>query len=379
VTVSTQALITPKAQLKTALFFLAAAVFGVEFALVLLVQGGSDLRMHLSYAAQIQSVADISSPHFLFQLLVKSLVAVGMADQAAAVVILAVCYGGMALLIANEIEHRGGELTIAVGLLFVPLLLIASHIFLFTLPRANLYAGYFAPVSYHNPTQQLNKLFAVWIWFRFCRQVADASRVSWRHVAVTGVLCVLSAVAKPSFLVAFVPVAAWAGAVSVLKRQWTSALQIAVGIGLPCAAVLLVQAWMTYGTGGAAVIFAPFAVFALSETLYKLPLSLAFPLVVGAMALRARRLDLTLTYAWLYTAVALFVTLFLAESPNTNHGNFAWTGQTGVFLAYVESALYVLRRSSSAPAERAAWSVFALHVLSGVIWYFAVSFGDVMR
>jgi hypothetical protein len=376
---STQTLFTPQAQLKTALFFLAAGLFGVVFALVLLVQPGGDMSMHLSYAAQMRSLADISSPHFLFQLLVKSLVAVGMADQAAAVVILAACYGGMALLIANEIEHRGGTLTIAVALLFVPLLLIASHIFLFTLPRANLYAGYFVPVSYHNPTQQLNKLFAVWIWFRFFRQFADASRPSWRQAGVTGALCVLSAVAKPSFLVAFLPVAAWAGAVTLLKRQWNVALQIAVGIGLPSAAVLLAQAWMTYGSSGAGVIFSPFAVFALSETIYKLPLSLAFPLVVGAMALRAGWLDLRLRYAWLYTAVALFVTLFLAESQNTNHGNFAWTGQTGVFLAYVESALYLVRRSSSAPADRAAWSVFALHVLSGVIWYFAVSFGDVMR
>jgi hypothetical protein len=261
----------------------------------------------------------------------------------------------------------------------VPLLLIASHIFLFTLPHANLYAGYFAPVSYHNPTQQLNKLFAVWIWFRFCRQVADASRVSWRYVAVTGVLCVLSAVAKPSFLVAFVPVAAWAGAVNLLKRQWTNALQIAVGIGLPCAAVLLTQAWMTYGSGGAAIVFLPFAVFTASETIYKLPLSLAFPLVVGVMALRAGGVDFRLTYTWLYTAVALFVALFLAESQHTSNGNFAWTGQTGVFLVYVESALYLLGRRSSASADRAAWSIYALHVLSGVIWYLAVGFVDVMR
>jgi hypothetical protein len=379
VTFSTQTLITPQAQLKTALFFLAAGLFGVVFALFLLVQPGGDLSMHLSYAAELRSAADIKSPHFLFEVLVRVLGAAGMADRAAAVVILAACYGGMALLIANEIEHRCGKLTIGVALLFVPLLLIASHIFLFTLPRANLYAGYFVPVSYHNPTQQLNKLFAVWIWFRFCRQLADASRTSWRQVAVTGVLCVLSAVAKPSFLVAFVPVAAWAGAVSLLERQWNRALQIAVGIGLPCAAVLLAQAWMTYGSGGAGVVVLPFAVFSASETIYKLPLSLAFPLVVGAVALRAGRVDVRLRYAWLYTAVALFVTLVLAESQHTDHGNFAWTGQTGVFLAYVESALYLLGRSASAPAERASWSVFALHVLSGVIWYFAVGFVDVMR
>jgi hypothetical protein len=379
VTFSPQTFITPQAQLKTALFFLAAGLFGVAFALIMLVQPGGDMSMHLSYAAQMQSLADITSPHFLFQLLVKALVAAGMNDRGAAVVILAACYGGMAVLIANEIEHRSGALTIGGALLFVPLLLIASHIFLFTLPRANLYAGYFVPISYHNPTQQLNKLFAVWIWFRFLRLLTDTYRPSWRQAGVMGVLCVLSAVAKPSFLVAFIPVAALAGAVSLLKRQWNSALQIAVGIGLPSVAVLLAQALTTYGSDGAGVIFLPFAVFDPLVTIYKLPLSLAFPLVVGAIALRTGRLDLRLTYAWLYTAVALFVTLFLAESQSTNHGNFAWTGQTGVFLAYVESALYLLGRSSTARAERAAWSIFALHVLSGVIWYFAVSFVDVMR
>ena len=49
-------------------------------------------------------------------------------------------------------------------------------------------------------------------------------------------------------------------------------------------------------------------------------------------------------------------------------GNFAWTGQTAVFLVYVESMLFLLTQSRRA-WTRVAWIVFGLHVACGLAWY----------
>jgi hypothetical protein len=55
-------------------------------------------------------------------------------------------------------------------------------------------------------------------------------------------------------------------------------------------------------------------------------------------------------------------------------GNFAWTGQTAVFLAYVESALFLVSRRWPTPWRRAGWLVYAVHVVCGLIWCGAVFF-----
>jgi len=363
---------------QTALFCLVTAIFMIAFVAFLQVQPRSDLNTHLGYANSIQSLSDIKSPHFLFEVLVKILIATGLTPVMACGLLLGACYGGMAVLIAQEIERRGTTLTPVRIFVVVPALLLASHIFLLTFARQNLYYGYFAPIVYHNPTQQLGKLFAVWIWFRFCRQfVEQAAPATWTSVSVTGALCLLSALAKPSFLIAFLPVAGCVALVDLRRGRWRRTLQFATAIALPVTAVLLWQARMAYGASlTSEVIFAPFAVFDPWQTVYKLPASLAFPLVIVVMAWRAHTWHPRLGWTGLFLAIALFQTLFLAEAGNVGAGNFAWTGQTAVFLAYVESALFLLCRTWPAGWRYTGWSVFAVHVACGVIWYAAGFFPE---
>ena len=117
------------------------------------------------------------------------------------------------------------------------------------------------------------------------------------------------------------------------------------------------------------VALKPFVLFNAGETLYKLPASLAFPLVVAVAAWWTRTSDVWLRFVWTLTGIALFVTLFVVESgQRMMHGNFAWTGQTAVFLVYVESLLFALTQLDR-PWTRAAWILFGLHVLCGIYWY----------
>jgi hypothetical protein len=148
--------------------------------------------------------------------------------------------------------------------------------------------------------------------------------------------------------------------------HWLTAMAV-----LPTIAVLLWQAGRTYDTStDASVIYAPFAVFSLQSTLTKLPLSLAFPFVVAAAASWSGAWNVPLGFTWLFLIVGMAVTLLLGESGDRlTHGNFAWTGQTAVFLAYVESMLFVVTTRIDARWRRVAWAVFGVHVACGILWY----------
>jgi hypothetical protein len=353
-----------------ALFGIATLVFTYGFASFLRIQSKADLDIHIDYARQLDSLANLTSPHFLFQVLLKGLNAVGLSYETAAVWVLGVCYGGMAVLIGREMRRRGVTLGPIWTVTLVMCVLLASHIFLLTASRPNLYYGYFVPIAYHNPTQQLNKLFALWIWFVYRSNFLFAPAAPLSSIPVLGGLCVASALAKPSFLIAFVPTAALYTARDVVTGRWRHALVCALAIGVPSALVLAWQARFTYGIAAPVqVAFAPFVVFDAFETLYKLPASLAFPLIVAAGAWLNRAWDGNLTFVWILTALSLFATLGLVETgERMMQGNFAWTGQTAVFLIYVESMLRLLTRPPR-PWVYMAWAVFAVHVACGVVWY----------
>jgi hypothetical protein len=353
-----------------ALFSIATLVFVYGFASFLRVQPVADLDIHIDYARQLRSLDNLTSPHFLFQLLLNGVHALGLSYETATAWLLGICYGGMAVLIGREIATRGVVLSRFWTITLVMCVLIASHIFLLTVSRRNLYLGYFVPIAYHNPTQQLNKLFALWVYFVYRAQFLSVPAASLRSMPGLGGLCVLSALAKPSFLIAFVPTAALYAARDLVTRRWRQALLSAAAIGVPSALILAWQARVTYGVGTPVqVALAPFVVFDAAETLYKLPASLAFPLVVAVGALVTRVWNVSLSFVWVFTALALFATLGLVETgERMMQGNFAWTGQTAVFLIYVESMLLLLTQSRRVWVA-AAWAVFAVHVFCGVLWY----------
>ena len=353
-----------------ALFVLPTLVFTYGFASFLRIQTVADLDIHIAYAQQLRSLADLTSPHFLFQVLLNGIHALGLSYETAAAWLLGSCYGGMAVLIGHDIERRGVVLSPLRTVMLVTALLLASHIFLLTIFRRNLYAGYFVPIAYHNPTQQLNKLFALWIYFVYRSQFLSAQPARLSSIPVLAGLCVSSALSKPSFLIAFVPTAAMYAARDLITRRWRQVLVCIAGIGVPSALILAWQARMAYGVGTPVqVAFAPFVVFDASQTLYKLPASLAFPLVVAAAAWWTRTSDAGLRFIWILTALALFATLGLVETgERMMQGNFAWTGQTAVFLVYVESMLFLLTQPRQAWV-RSAWVVFGVHVVCGLAWY----------
>ena len=364
---------------QAASFLLTTLVFGAVFHQFITLQIGHriyDFGTHLEYAASIRSVSDIRSPHFLFQVLVIAInKALGLGWTGSTVLLLSTSYGGMAVLLLGEVRRRVPLAPAFHVQAIVIALLIASHVFLLTMYRHNLYWGYFVPVMYTNPTQQLNKLFALWIFLRYSARVLESEQPGLKEAPSLAALCVLSALAKPSFVIAFLPAAGLYGIRDFLTSRWRRLAVFVAGVAIPTVAVLLWQARAAYGGAGMSVQFAPFAVFNAAETIYKLPLSLAFPIAVLFVAFRTKAQRHRLYFSWLFTTLALFYTLGLAETgPTQAAGNFAWTGQTAVFLAYVESALFLLTVPPGTQGRRIAWGVFAVHVACGAFWYASVFF-----
>ena len=362
------------------------AAFAYGFDVFFRVQDPSDLTGHMDLAKQIQTsdlatffrlIRAVTLPHFLYELSLNAVHALGFSYPIAADLILGLCYGGMALLIVREIERRGVPFPSAGAIALVPCVLIASHIFLPTILRPNLYYGYFVPIAYHNPTQQLNKLFALWIYFLYCASFLETDRVVPARAAAAGLLTIPSALAKPSFLIAFLPSAGLFAVADAVRRRWDRVILFAITIAVPAALVLLWQTRIAFVGPGAqsSIVFAPFVVFNFRETLYKLPLSLAFPLVVWVAAWRNGVRNARLIFLWLFLAIALAETLLLGEGGwRLMPGNFAWTGQTAVFLSYVDAALLLLSRRELTRWRTPGWAVFAVHVACGIAWYGAMFF-----
>jgi hypothetical protein len=339
----------------------------------------SDFSEHIGYAQNIRKMENITAPHFLFQVLLNATHDVfGFSYEASTVVVLGLCYGAMAILIVHEIGRRAPEIGPIFRFAATLGVLVASHVFLQSIFTPNFYYGYIVPISYHNPTQQLSKMLAVAILFVYGRWVLDKIATGiLTPVLLLGAGCILSAIAKPTFLIAFLP-AAGLVALGHLRSGWRRATIFIVGIAIPSMAVLGLQFYWTYvagrGATGRGIIFAPFAAANLEAftLLIRLPGSLLFPGIVLILTLRFRSLTPRLYFAWVLLLIGLAVSFLLAEAgPRMKDGNLFWTGQTVMFLLYVESMLWLIAQTPR--RVWIGWAAFSLHVICGVVFYGAVS------
>ncbi len=334
-------------------------------------QAPADLRDHIQYAKNIHRLSDIVSPHFLFQVLLIGINrAVGVSYEAAAIGLMSLCYAWMAALIVLRIKSADPLISSWPAAAVAVLVLLASHIFLQTALKLNFYYGYIVPISYHNPTQVLSKAIAVGVLFVYFALAFEGRRgVVWRLLLPIGVL--LSAIAKPSFLIAFLPCVCAVAFLQAVAGRRKHGARILLLVMIPACITLALQFGMTYGEGGGGLTFAPFLVYGgAAEVLTKWPASLLFPLVAAAMIWRQRACSSPFLFSWLLYAVGMAISICLVETgPRMMHGNFAWTGQTVTFLLYVESAIALM----ALPWRRVwpAWAAFTLHVFFGIVWYSA--------
>ncbi|HEY3876713.1 MAG TPA: hypothetical protein VGM92_14655 [Candidatus Kapabacteria bacterium] len=271
---------------------------------------------------------------------------------------------------------------------FIPLILtifsmILAPVSIVTLFRHNLYIGYIAITTYHNPPLLLSRPLLLIHFLIFANALASL-QVSKRLTIWSALLMILTTLTKPNYATIMLPASMLSALWTIWKKEMPTFRFIVLGTVLPAIAVLAWQYYFTFFTHyeadtTASVIFAPFLVYA-ARSHYLFPrflLSILFPLgvliVYGKEAMRDR-FYMTGFMLFLFGA---FESYFLAESGvRLYDGNFFFSGQIGLFLWFLVSMKFVLQDLYSKPKETR-WnksfvvlsSLFALHLISGVVWY----------
>jgi hypothetical protein len=343
----------------------------------------TDFRFHVRLARQLTEGAPLTVPHPLFHWLTIAVhaLAPGMGFAAAGFAI--ALLGQVALLVLLDLRlvrslARPSVRAYVVAVVVTLALCFVGPLNTLTPAPREFYFGYVFPNTFHNPTNLLLRPLALGLFGLCVTLVAGRPRAATLGGALA--LTVASALAKPSHLICLLPALVVVALLAGLGEAWPRLGRIALGVILPAVAILAWQAWLTWMSGTmepASVVWAPLeVVFSLTARnvpllALKVLLSIVFPLVVLAVYGGQARRDPSLRLAWISFLFGLVYAYGLAETESRfNNGNFLWSAQITLFLVFVASAEFLLRRAPRAETWRwAACAVaFALHLASGLAY-----------
>jgi hypothetical protein len=352
-----------------------------------------DYYVHLGLAQSMLRYHLVLTPHFLYQLvtiIIYMLLPLKQIATAGLITVL-LCYAFTAIIVfyllrSVETLSRPIAAIITVSLMLVapfPLLAIADD---------HLYFGYIGINVFHNPTIVVLKPFALLLFYFSVRVFQHQKNDDTRFVIINSVLIILSALAKPSYIICFLPALALFSLVKLARKEKPRWMLLSWGFVVPAIIVLAIQYYLTYSStqmegvyqGQSAIIFAPFAFMSSRSSFLflKFLFSTLFPFAVLLCYFRSAIKDQRLVFAWLTFLFGAFYTYFLAESgPRMLQGNFAWSGQISLFILFVASALFYMRELLSGNNNAGnllsrkkvlfCAAMYGLHVLSGVLFYLA--------
>lgn len=341
-----------------------------------LLRSDLDHGRHLVYAQQLVARGALQ-PHFGYHLLVAlaSLWSTDLArlDVAANVLLTLLVLARLAVALAflqALCAQAGAPLRPGVGLA-----LTVAFFFVAPLPNwwrpPNVYFGQISPTVWHNPTVITLAPLAIAAFWAFVRADPAAPGPDDRPA---GALMALSSLAKPNFVLAFLPAAVL---VRLLARPRFRSLAWLAGPTLAVLAGQLAHARSLSPASGSTLLeiqplfvwkaFSPHPAFSVL-------VSLAFPLAVLAFAWSDRRHARTLAVAWFALGVAVLqFALFAEPGERLWDGNYYWGVVPTSFLVFLVSVAELLAPRSLPRPRRAAralcWLLLALHVAGGVILY----------
>jgi hypothetical protein len=234
----------------------------------------------------------------------------------------------------------------------------------------DVYLGQFTPNVWHSATLIVAMPFTIVL---FAAAMATLRGGDRRLYVLTSVMIVCVALAKPSYLLSFVPVYTVALLLSLgAKTSPRSRGLIGLAVVLcPVLLVLAAQYYVEFKAGARGMSFSPFAVWRLysPNLAASFGLSLAFPLVTAAVAWRHALRDLPLKFAWAVFAVAWLESVVLAEKGVAfAHANFMWGSYAALFILFMASARVLLVARLRGWLPFVAWGVFWVHAASGVMY-----------
>jgi hypothetical protein len=242
-----------------------------------------------------------------------------------------------------------------------------------------IYLGNIHPNVWHNPTTAFSGPFAVLVFLSAMRYWESPGSGAALSIGVWTSLCTL---AKPNYVIAFLPFFGPLLAIQICSRIFHRQLSVTSGFAHLVAAfafpiaVLIGQYFFSFSSE-ARVVLDPFAVWGVAS--YYIPVSpllgLAFPVCVLACFPREVFADRRVLFSWCVLAVAIAEYALLAEQPAArfNSGNFYWGLVSASYLVFVESFRIVGRQAGS-PRSVFCSVVLAAHAACGA-FYLARCYG----
>jgi hypothetical protein len=348
--------------------------------------GVSDFPSHIQYAKLIlgrlyQQVPIHILAHPAYQLLLIAiyLLAFKQVGMYALAVLVQVVVQALTVLIIYWWFGRGRQNRNWPRAVWAVSLTLVAPLMVFAFWDKLFYLGYIGLAIYHNPTIRLLQPVALLSFFCAVRVFMPHSN-SWKVVAWSALLVILSALIKPNYLVCILPAL---GLMVVIRLVWKKPVDwrlLIIGFLVPGAFVLLVQLWLTYylpGNDNSSILFSPLGVMS-GYSGYLLPkffLSILFPLAVLLFNFRRVTRDNTLMLAWAGFLASLPQMYLLAESGNRFvQGNFLWGAQIMALILFVASARF-LWREQPVTEKFPGWEkkvvlfIYAAHFLAGIVYY----------
>jgi hypothetical protein len=263
---------------------------------------------------------------------------------------------------------------------------VAGPITLATIWAKNFYWGYIYPAStLHNPTIILLKPFAL-LSFALTLWALDRSMAAgpgWKLILGLSAAGMLSALAKPNWLLCFLPGVVLTVLFDSRLRGRRLAWLVAGAAILSGLCVLAWQYAFLYGHSEAdRIVFTPQKWLSTYGWLApaKLMLSITFPLAVLLLFWGDLRTSLLLRLSWSTFGASLLIAYGFSETgPRAGDDNLGWSAQIALFVLFVASAVGMmgtLRQPEAAARGRdlrlrsgIAVVIFILHVACGVGCY----------
>ncbi|MCP8632737.1 hypothetical protein PUR31_10315 [Pseudomonas mosselii] len=347
---------------------------------------GGDYVAHLKWASEIEEHGKLILPHPLYHVLVivaKKLLAIDYIAASTVVILLAISL--LAILSYRVLAPRT---SLPVAFVFSVCLLLVTPLQAFFFVDNHLYFGYIGITVYHSPTMLLLKPLSLIVFCYALKTVDRPAGDPLPSALAFAAAIFVCGISKPNFLLIVLPAFVL---FLMITQQLHSTLKRPYIYGaffLPVLLVLSLQFFHTYfyqglstGTGNeeSHVLFLPFETFSHYSNFLtgKLFLSIAFPLLVLLSYPKASTQNKAFVLAFLCLLMGMILTYFFAESGYRMYaGNFWWSGQIGLYLAFLFSLAFLLgdRKSLTRTVfDKIKYglclSVFFAHTACGVFYY----------
>ena len=340
----------------------------------------SDLPTHIKVALNGEGIG-------LLQIITRWLAYFSVSPVFTSAIALTACNLGSVLVLRKAFQKKFAVDTAKASYqidFYAVALLLVSMLITFV-PGETWYIGKGTPNPWHNSTYISCRFFALIVFFSFL-QAYETSRndfVNRNAYIKLSLWCILCIVAKPSFLMAFMPACFFVLVKKLFttkgKSFWPS---FWTGIAfLPALATMWWQTQIVFVQDTQAdIIFAPFAVVLLNSSPFKIlinfVLSCAFPIYMFFATWRKKPFYAQIGYATWICGVGIFY--LLAETGSRfAHGNMGWSYMMGQCIAFVCGVMMLQEGVLSENKKKIGKVLFALHLACGIIYFVKILLGYV--